>query len=103
MTTHPCRHVCHLDAGDLTASQLSLLQLAQVRDVAAQTGTSTHIDAMILCAFDYLHALGRSTVSPLAASLGDRFTITAAGLAWLRGRDQDDDWQCPCRLCAGKG
>ena len=103
MATDEIRHVHRLDDGALTPSQLSLLQLAQMRDVSAQASMPVYADAMALCIHGYLCSPDYSTTAPLAASSVEQFTVTAAGIAWLREHGYDDDWQCPCRTCSGRG
>jgi hypothetical protein len=93
----------HFDNGELTPTQLSLLQLAQVRDVSAQAGTPRYADAMALCADGYLCPLDGSTAAPLAASSVEQFTITAAGYSWHHEHGYDDDEPCRCRICSGRG
>ncbi|MGO8948003.1 MAG: hypothetical protein ACLQUY_10140 [Ktedonobacterales bacterium] len=99
MTTRTGYHAHRSDDGDLTPLQRSLLQLAEVRNVSGQDGDPT--DLLVLCARGYLCSLGCSADTPLTASLGERFTITAAGLDWLRKHGLRADYTCRCRVCTG--
>lgn len=92
----------HPDDGGLTPSQLSLLRVAQIRNVSALAGTRAYFDIMMLYADGYLCTLDGSTAAPVATSIDVQFTVTAAGLAWLRDHGHDEDWQCRCRVCAGE-
>jgi hypothetical protein len=103
MTTPPFGSVRHRGDGELTPSQLRLLQLAQMRDLAAPIDTPMYNDALTLCACGYLRPRDCSAATPPAASYSEQFTVMADGMAWLREHGHDDDGLCRCRVCAGRG
>jgi hypothetical protein len=103
MTTQTFPHAHHSEDGGRSFSEIALLQLARVRDISAQAGTPEHTGMSQLAVLGYLGKVSNKNTTPLAASLGEQFTITTAGLAWLREHGLADNWQCPCRVCAGRG